>query len=68
MDQPEQPAPSEKSTSSEQENEESSSSDGDGLPSDKQVPSSSNSPDLSTEGVPDNSNSAQTAIEPGAHD
>ncbi|XP_027144363.1 serine/threonine-protein phosphatase 4 regulatory subunit 2-A isoform X3 [Larimichthys crocea] len=69
VDQPEQPAPSEKSTSSEQENEESSSSsDGDGLPSDKQVPSSSNSPDLSTEGVPDNSNSAQTAIEPGAHD
>ncbi|TMS16597.1 Serine/threonine-protein phosphatase 4 regulatory subunit 2-A [Larimichthys crocea] len=70
VDQPEQPAPSEKSTSSEQENEESSSSssDGDGLPSDKQVPSSSNSPDLSTEGVPDNSNSAQTAIDPGAHD
>ncbi|KAG8002515.1 Serine/threonine-protein phosphatase 4 regulatory subunit 2, partial [Nibea albiflora] len=69
VDQAEQPAPSEKSTSSEQENgENSSSSDGDGLPGDKQVPSPSNSPDLSTEGVPDNSDSAQTAIEPGAHD
>ncbi|XP_070824260.1 serine/threonine-protein phosphatase 4 regulatory subunit 2-A-like isoform X1 [Chaetodon trifascialis] len=73
--QPELAAPSEKSTSSEQEDGErssssssSSSSDGDGLPSDKQVPSSSNSPDLSTEGSTDNSNSAKTALEPGEHD
>lgn len=73
VDQPEQPAPSEKSTSFEQDNGESSSSssssDGEGLPSDKQVPSSSsNSPDLSTEGDADNSNSTETAIEPGEHD
>ncbi|KAM7405044.1 hypothetical protein PAMP_012335 [Pampus punctatissimus] len=70
VDQPEQPAPSEKSTSLEQDNEESSSSnDGEGLPSVKQVPSSSsNSPDLSTEGDADNSNSTETAIEPEGHD
>ncbi|CAK6963926.1 serine/threonine-protein phosphatase 4 regulatory subunit 2-like [Scomber scombrus] len=72
LDQPEQPAPSEKSTSVEQDSGESSSSsssDGEGQPSDKQVPSSSsNSPDLSTEGDADNSNSTETAIEPGEHD
>nr|XP_046251667.1 serine/threonine-protein phosphatase 4 regulatory subunit 2-A-like isoform X2 [Scatophagus argus] len=73
VDQPEQPGPSEKNTTSEQENEESSSSSsssssGKGLPSDKQVPSSSNSPDLSTEGSTDNSNSSKTAIEPGEQD
>ncbi|XP_035511989.1 serine/threonine-protein phosphatase 4 regulatory subunit 2-A-like isoform X2 [Morone saxatilis] len=72
-DQPEEPAPSEKSTSFEQENGESSSSsssssDGEGLSSDKQVPSSSNSPELSTEGNADSSNSTKTAIEPGEHD
>ncbi|XP_070766551.1 serine/threonine-protein phosphatase 4 regulatory subunit 2-A-like [Enoplosus armatus] len=70
VDQPEQPAPSDKSTSFEQEKGESSSSsssDGEGPPSDKQVPSS-NSPDLSTEGDADNSNSAKTAIEPREHD
>lgn len=66
---PEEAAPSEKTTSFEQENgERSSSSDGDGLPSDKQVPSSSNSPDLSTEGSTDDSSSAKTAIEPGEQD
>ncbi|TDH10281.1 hypothetical protein EPR50_G00073620 [Perca flavescens] len=72
---PEQPAPSEKGTSFEQEHGESSSSsssssssDGEGLASDKQVPSSSSSPDLSTEGNADSSNSAKTAIEPGEHD
>ncbi|XP_053174415.1 serine/threonine-protein phosphatase 4 regulatory subunit 2-like [Scomber japonicus] len=75
VDQPEQPAPSKKSTSVEQDSGESSSSssssssDGEGQPSDKQVPSSSsNSPDLSTEGDADNSNSTETAIEPGEHD
>ncbi|XP_059190081.1 serine/threonine-protein phosphatase 4 regulatory subunit 2-A-like isoform X2 [Centropristis striata] len=72
-DQPEQPAPSEKSTSFEQDNGESSSSsssssDGEGLPSDKQLPSSSSSPDVSTEGDADSSNSAKTAIEPEEHD
>ncbi|XP_078111635.1 serine/threonine-protein phosphatase 4 regulatory subunit 2-like [Sander vitreus] len=74
VDHPEQPAPSEKGTSFEQEHGEcsssssSSSSDGKGLASDKQVPSSSSSPDLSTEGNADSSNSAKTAIEPGEHD
>ncbi|XP_049921219.1 serine/threonine-protein phosphatase 4 regulatory subunit 2-A-like isoform X4 [Epinephelus moara] len=72
-DQPEQPAPSEKSTSFEQENGESnssssSSSDGEGPPSEKQVPSSSSSPDLSTEGNTDNSDSTKTETEPGKHD
>ncbi|XP_040920407.1 serine/threonine-protein phosphatase 4 regulatory subunit 2-A-like isoform X2 [Toxotes jaculatrix] len=76
VDQPELPAPSEKSTSFEQDNGENSSSssgssisDGEGLPSDKQATSSSSSsPDLSTEGNADNSNSTETAIEPGEHD
>ncbi|XP_071332990.1 serine/threonine-protein phosphatase 4 regulatory subunit 2-A-like isoform X2 [Trachinotus anak] len=78
VDQPELPAPSERSTSFEQDSGESSSSsssssssigDGAGLPSDKQVPSSSSSsPDLSTEGDADSSNSSETAIEPGEHD
>ncbi|XP_049436650.1 serine/threonine-protein phosphatase 4 regulatory subunit 2-A-like isoform X2 [Epinephelus fuscoguttatus] len=76
VDQPEQPAPSEKSTSFEQENGESnsssssssSSSDGEGPPSEKQVPSSSSSPDLSTEGNTDNSDSTKTETEPGKHD
>ncbi|XP_074499752.1 serine/threonine-protein phosphatase 4 regulatory subunit 2-like isoform X2 [Sebastes fasciatus] len=72
VDQPEQPAPSETSKSFEQEHGESSSSssssDGEGLPSDKQVPSSSSSPDLSTEGDADSSSSAKTAVEPGEHD
>ncbi|XP_036960298.1 serine/threonine-protein phosphatase 4 regulatory subunit 2-like isoform X2 [Acanthopagrus latus] len=70
VDQPEQPAPSEKSTSFEQDHGESSSSssDGEGLPSDKQTPSSSNSPDLSTEGDADSSKSAETAIEPEEHE
>lgn len=71
VDQPEQAAPSEKSTSSEQdkgESSSSSSSDGEGPPIDKQVPSASNSPDLSTEVDANNTNSAKTAIEPGEHD
>ncbi|XP_033485837.1 serine/threonine-protein phosphatase 4 regulatory subunit 2-A-like isoform X3 [Epinephelus lanceolatus] len=75
VDQPEQPAPSEKSTSFEQENGESnssssssSSSDGEGPPSEKQVPSSSSSPDLSTEGNTDNSDSTKTETEPGKHE
>ncbi|GAA6216514.1 serine/threonine-protein phosphatase 4 regulatory subunit 2-like [Lates japonicus] len=75
VEQPDLPAPSEKSTSFEQDNGESSSSsssgmsDGEGLPSDKQVASSSSSsPDMSTEGDADNSNSTETAIEPGEHD
>ncbi|XP_054464500.1 serine/threonine-protein phosphatase 4 regulatory subunit 2-like [Anoplopoma fimbria] len=72
VDQAEQPAPSEKSTSFEQENGESSSSssssDGEGVPSDKHIPSSGSSPDLSTEGDADSSNSTKTAIEPGEHD
>ncbi|XP_029290867.1 serine/threonine-protein phosphatase 4 regulatory subunit 2-A-like isoform X2 [Cottoperca gobio] len=76
VDQPEQPAPSEKSTSFEEDNAESrssssssssSSSDGEGLPSDKHVPSSSSSPDLSTEGDADSSNSAKMAMEHGEH-
>ncbi|XP_040008728.1 serine/threonine-protein phosphatase 4 regulatory subunit 2-like [Xiphias gladius] len=71
VDQPEPPPPSEKSTSFEQDNGESSSDigDGEGLPSEKQVPSSSSSsPDLTTEGDADNSNSIETAIEPGEHE
>ncbi|XP_023261959.1 serine/threonine-protein phosphatase 4 regulatory subunit 2-like [Seriola lalandi dorsalis] len=73
VDQPELPAPSEKSASFEQDSGESSSSsgisDGEGLASDKQAPSSSNSsPDLSTEGDADSSNNTETAIEPGEHD
>lgn len=71
VDQTEQLASSEKSTSFEQdsgENSSSSSSDGEGLSSDKQVPSSSNSPDLSTEGGADISNEAETAVEPEEHD
>lgn len=69
VDQPEQPALPEKCSSLEQENgESSSSSDGEGLASDKQVPSSDSSPDLSTEGDIDSSKNTQTAIEPGDHD
>uniref|UniRef100_UPI003AAAEC62 serine/threonine-protein phosphatase 4 regulatory subunit 2-A-like isoform X2 n=1 Tax=Centroberyx gerrardi TaxID=166262 RepID=UPI003AAAEC62 len=79
MDQPEQPALSETSTSSEaQDNEESSSrvsssssssSDGEGPPSDKPAPTSpSSTADLSTEGTADNSDSTETANEPGVHD
>ncbi|XP_022059801.1 serine/threonine-protein phosphatase 4 regulatory subunit 2-A-like isoform X2 [Acanthochromis polyacanthus] len=72
VDQSEQPASSEKSTSFEQDSGEnssssSSSSDGEGLTSDKQVPSSSNSPDLSTEGGADISNGAET-VEPEEQD
>ncbi|XP_068996412.1 serine/threonine-protein phosphatase 4 regulatory subunit 2-like isoform X1 [Embiotoca jacksoni] len=72
VDQSVEPAPSEKSTSCEQDNGESSTSssgsDGESSTSDKQVPSSSNSPDLSTEGGADISNSTETAIEPEEHD
>ncbi|XP_044065597.1 serine/threonine-protein phosphatase 4 regulatory subunit 2-A-like isoform X2 [Siniperca chuatsi] len=68
VDQPEQPAPSAKSTSSEQEKEKSSSIDGEGPPIDNQVPSSTNSLVLSTEGGADNSSSAKTEIEPREHD
>ncbi|XP_008277122.1 serine/threonine-protein phosphatase 4 regulatory subunit 2-A isoform X2 [Stegastes partitus] len=75
VDQAEQPASSEQSTSFEQDSGEnssssssSSSSDGEGLTSDKQVPSSSSSPDLSTEGGADISKGAETAIEPEEHD
>uniref|UniRef100_UPI0037E7F7BA serine/threonine-protein phosphatase 4 regulatory subunit 2-A-like isoform X2 n=1 Tax=Semicossyphus pulcher TaxID=241346 RepID=UPI0037E7F7BA len=68
-DQPDQPSPSEKSASFDGESSSSSSSsDGEGPPSDKQDPSSSNSPDLSTEGDADSSNSAKSATEPGEHD
>lgn len=41
--------------------------DGEGLPRDKQVSSSSNSSDLSTEGSTEISNGANTAIDPGDH-
>ncbi|XP_047438605.1 serine/threonine-protein phosphatase 4 regulatory subunit 2-A-like [Mugil cephalus] len=69
VDQSEQPAPSEDSANVEQDNvESSSSSDGEGLTSDKQDPSSGNSPDLSTEGGADISSSEETAIKPGEHD
>nr|XP_020467528.1 serine/threonine-protein phosphatase 4 regulatory subunit 2-A-like isoform X1 [Monopterus albus] len=69
VEQPEQPALSEKSTSFEQDSTESSNSDGEGLPSHKQVPSSStHSPDLSTEGNADSSNSTEIALEPGEQD
>ncbi|KAM6981614.1 serine/threonine-protein phosphatase 4 regulatory subunit 2-like [Tautogolabrus adspersus] len=69
QDPPEPPAPSEKSATFDGENSSSSSSsDGEGVSSDKQVPSSSDSPDLSTEGDADNSDSTNTATEPGAHD
>ncbi|KAG7520957.1 serine serine/threonine-protein phosphatase 4 regulatory subunit 2-like [Solea senegalensis] len=72
VDQPDLPAPSEKSTSFEQDNVEESSSgnsDGEDLSSNKQLPSSgSSSPDLSTEGDADNSNITETAKEPGEHD
>ncbi|XP_060913429.1 serine/threonine-protein phosphatase 4 regulatory subunit 2-A isoform X2 [Labrus mixtus] len=68
-EQPEPPAPSEKSATFDGENSSSSSSsDGEGASSDKQVPSSSDSPDLSTEGDADNSDSTNTATEPGEHD
>ncbi|XP_029974896.1 serine/threonine-protein phosphatase 4 regulatory subunit 2-A-like [Salarias fasciatus] len=75
-DQSEQPISSETRTSFEQENGDSSSSsssssnssDGDGSSSEKQTPSSSNSPDLSTEGGADTSDSAGTAKEPEEHD
>ncbi|XP_010766769.1 serine/threonine-protein phosphatase 4 regulatory subunit 2-A-like isoform X3 [Notothenia coriiceps] len=60
MDPPE--APSEKSPSVEEENTESS-SDVEGLPGDKQLPSSSSSPDLPAEGNADSSNIAKTETE-----
>ncbi|XP_005926310.1 serine/threonine-protein phosphatase 4 regulatory subunit 2-A isoform X1 [Haplochromis burtoni] len=67
VDKSEQPVPSEESF--ELDSGEGNSSDGDDLlSSDKQIPSSSNSPDLSTEGVAGISNSAETAIEPGELD
>ncbi|XP_034067024.1 serine/threonine-protein phosphatase 4 regulatory subunit 2-A-like isoform X3 [Gymnodraco acuticeps] len=57
-------APPEKSPSVEEENtESSSSSDGEGLPGDKQLPSSSSSPDFSAEGNVDSSNIAKTETE-----
>lgn len=65
-DQSEQPVPSE--TSFEPDSGEGNCSDRDGLISNKEIPSSSNSPNLSTEGDADISNSAETAIEPGEHD
>ncbi|KAM9856392.1 serine/threonine-protein phosphatase 4 regulatory subunit 2-A-like [Aulostomus maculatus] len=74
VDQPEQLTSSEKNTSFGSDNEESSSSsssgsDGESLPSHKQAnSSSSNSPDLSTEGNADNSNSSEIAVEPGEQD
>ncbi|KAG7221577.1 hypothetical protein INR49_017108 [Caranx melampygus] len=81
VDQPELTAQSVKSASFEQDTGESSSSsssssgggggisDGEVLPSDKLVaPSSSSSPELSTEGDADSSNSTDTVIEPGEHD
>lgn len=66
VDKSEQPVPSEESF--ELHSGEGNSSDGDDLSSDKQIPSSSNSPDLSTEGVAGISKSAETAIEPGELD
>ncbi|KAM4562248.1 serine/threonine-protein phosphatase 4 regulatory subunit 2-A-like isoform 1-T1 [Odontesthes bonariensis] len=64
--------PTDTNTSFEQDSGESSSSssssDGESLTSDKQVSSSSNSPELSTEGGADISNNPETAIEPGEHD
>ncbi|XP_072223738.1 serine/threonine-protein phosphatase 4 regulatory subunit 2-A-like isoform X2 [Leuresthes tenuis] len=74
VDRSEEPAPTETNTSFEQDSGESSSSssssssDGESLTSDKQVSSSSNSPELSTEGGADISNNPETAIEPGEHD
>ncbi|XP_034552350.1 serine/threonine-protein phosphatase 4 regulatory subunit 2-A-like isoform X2 [Notolabrus celidotus] len=66
LDQPRQPAPSEKSEKSDGD---SSSSDGEGVSSVKQVPSSSgDSPDLSTEGSAEDSDTTKTATEPGEHD
>lgn len=66
VDESEQPVPSEEGF--ELDSGEGNSSDGDDLSIDKQIPSSSNSPDLSTEGVAGISNSAETAIEPGELD
>lgn len=66
VDQCEQPVPSEESF--EADSGEGDCSDGDDLTSIKETPSSSNSPNLSTEGGADISNSADTAIEPGEHD
>ncbi|XP_034394302.1 serine/threonine-protein phosphatase 4 regulatory subunit 2-A-like isoform X2 [Cyclopterus lumpus] len=63
VDEAEQPAPSEGTRSEEDNGESSSSSDGEGLPSDKRVPSSGSSHDSPTEGDADSSNSTQTAIE-----
>ncbi|XP_028265559.1 serine/threonine-protein phosphatase 4 regulatory subunit 2-A-like isoform X2 [Parambassis ranga] len=72
VDQSEEPIPSDKSTSFEQDTGEnsssSSSSDGEGLTSDKQVLSSGNSPELSTEGGADVSDSAESALGPEEHD
>lgn len=71
-DQSEQPDPSETNISCEEDSEASSSSSSscDGVSStrDGQVSSSSNSPDLSTEGGADISDNAETALEPGEHD
>lgn len=66
VDQPEQPAASEKCESFEQEDRESN--DGEGQQREKQLPSSTNSSDLSTEGDTDDSSDAKTAVEPGEHD
>ncbi|KAM9343903.1 serine/threonine-protein phosphatase 4 regulatory subunit 2-like isoform 2-T2 [Pholidichthys leucotaenia] len=68
VDQSEQPSQTETKTSFEQDSGESSSSDEESLTSNKQVLSSSNSPDLSTEGGADISNSSETAVEPVEHD
>lgn len=63
MDQHKQLASSEESESSGSGS--GNSSGGDGPPGDSQVPSSGNSPDLSTEGSADNSNETKTAGESG---
>ncbi|KAK5924032.1 hypothetical protein CgunFtcFv8_000946 [Champsocephalus gunnari] len=62
-------APPEKSPSVEEEHtESSSSSDGEGLPGNKQLPSSSSSPDFSAEGNTDSSNIAKTETEHEGND
>ncbi|XP_021173925.2 serine/threonine-protein phosphatase 4 regulatory subunit 2-A isoform X1 [Fundulus heteroclitus] len=69
-DQAEQAAPSETHSTVEQDSavcSSSSSSEEEGLPSEK-VSSCSNSPELSTEGGAETSDSAETALEPGEHD
>ncbi|XP_068599863.1 serine/threonine-protein phosphatase 4 regulatory subunit 2-A-like [Brachionichthys hirsutus] len=64
VDRPEEPAPSETSSSSDQERE-NSSSDELARPCEKQLPSSSSSPDLSTEGDTDEPDSPEPATETG---